>query len=100
MFFLVAYDISDPQRLRKVARLMEEYGARVQRSVFECRLSDDKLLALVAELMLLIKPRYDRVNIYRFCASCPRLGEREAGRDMKAFDETTSPDGATGVFIY
>ena len=38
--YLVAYDISDPKRLRKVATACEDYGYRqVNSRVFLCRLS-------------------------------------------------------------
>jgi CRISPR-associated protein Cas2 len=33
--WIVLYDIRDPKRLRKVAKIMENYGIRVQKSVFE-----------------------------------------------------------------
>lgn len=33
--WVVLYDIRDPKRLRKVAKVMENYGIRVQKSVFE-----------------------------------------------------------------
>ena len=33
--WLVIYDIRDSKRLRKVAKCMESYGMRVQKSVFE-----------------------------------------------------------------
>ncbi|OKH15961.1 CRISPR-associated endonuclease Cas2 [[Limnothrix rosea] IAM M-220] len=42
MFYLVAYDISDNKRRKKIADLLEGYGCRVQFSVFECRLSVKK----------------------------------------------------------
>lgn len=38
--YLVIYDISNPRRLRHVARIMEGYGHRLQYSVFESRLND------------------------------------------------------------
>ena len=37
--FLICYDISDAKRLRKVERITEGYGYRLQESVFFCRLS-------------------------------------------------------------
>jgi CRISPR-associated protein Cas2 len=37
--FLVAYDIADPVRLRRVCSVMEEHGERLQYSVFLCDLS-------------------------------------------------------------
>ncbi len=33
--WVVLYDIRNPKRLRKVAKIMEYYGIRVQKSVFE-----------------------------------------------------------------
>ena len=35
--YLVAYDICDPKRLRKVAHTCEDFGFRRQYSVFLCR---------------------------------------------------------------
>lgn len=37
--YLIAYDISDPKRLRRVIKVMEAYGQRLQYSVFLCDLS-------------------------------------------------------------
>lgn len=34
MKFLIAYDVADEKRLRKVAKYFEQYAQRVQRSVF------------------------------------------------------------------
>lgn len=42
--FLIAYDIRDPQRLRQVCKTMEEYGERLQYSVFICDLSRTELV--------------------------------------------------------
>jgi CRISPR-associated protein Cas2 len=36
---LIAYDIANPRRLRRVIKLMESYGERLQYSVFLCDLS-------------------------------------------------------------
>lgn len=37
--YLIAYDIADPVRLRRVIKHMEGYGERLQYSVFLCDLS-------------------------------------------------------------
>jgi len=42
--FLIAYDICDPKRLRQVCKTMEEYGERLQYSVFICDLSRTELV--------------------------------------------------------
>ena len=42
--FLVAYDIRDPKRLRRVCKITQAYGERLQYSVFVCDLSPSELL--------------------------------------------------------
>ncbi|MGH3941488.1 MAG: CRISPR-associated endonuclease Cas2 [Pseudonocardiaceae bacterium] len=37
--YLMAYDIADPKRLRRICTLMEDHGERLQYSVFLCDLS-------------------------------------------------------------
>lgn len=70
MIVVVAYDIASPARLRKVARLMKSFGLRVQRSVFECDLSQAHLAEMTRLLRLAINSKHDRVHIYRICESC------------------------------
>ena len=36
MFYLVSYDIPDTKRRTKLAKTLEDFGDRVQYSVFEC----------------------------------------------------------------
>jgi CRISPR-associated protein Cas2 len=37
--YLIAYDIADPSRLRRICTLMQDHGERLQYSVFLCDLS-------------------------------------------------------------
>ena len=62
--FLIVYDICEPSRLRQVARVMETYGIRVQKSVFECRLSSRSLTELRKRLLNLLVLVEDSVRIY------------------------------------
>ena len=64
MDYLVCYDICDPKRLRQVARVIEAYGERVQKSVFECALSDEARRQLMDELRQVMRPTEDQVRIY------------------------------------
>ena len=43
---LIAYDIRDPARLRRVCKLMEAHGERLQYSVFVCDLTKTELTYL------------------------------------------------------
>lgn len=66
---LLVYDVSDERRLRRVARVCEAYGQRVQRSVFELHLQPGQLPALQARLRELVEPGEDKVRYYRLCAA-------------------------------
>jgi len=73
MDLLVAYDISTEdlageRRLQRVAKVCEQYGVRVQKSVFEARLSATQLERLINDLLEVIVPRSDSVRIYRLNA--------------------------------
>ena len=46
MLHLVAYDVRKPKRLRYVAKICENYGLRVEYSVFECDLKEELFNAL------------------------------------------------------
>lgn len=47
-YYLISYDIADPARLRKVHKIVRDFGDRLQFSVFLCELSPREL-ALVRE---------------------------------------------------
>ena len=59
--YIVAYDIADPRRWRKVFRLMNGYGAWVQLSVFQCRMNRRRQAELLARLDRLIDHKEDHV---------------------------------------
>jgi CRISPR-associated protein Cas2 len=62
---LVAYDISDPKRLRKVAKLLQEHGIRVQNSTFELKVSEKSLQSIKDMLLEHIDSEYDKLFIFR-----------------------------------
>ena len=67
MFVVVAYDIADDRRRNRVASELENFGSRVQFSVFECHLSRSQFKDLQSRLALLIVEEADRVCYYRLC---------------------------------
>lgn len=70
MFVVVSYDISDDRRRGRVANALEDFGERVQLSVFECRLEPAQLDRLRRRMLKLLKLEEDRLRIYRLCAAC------------------------------
>jgi CRISPR-associated protein Cas2 len=70
MLILIAYDITDPKRLHRVAKLCEDYGVRVQLSVFECRLEAARFEFFWEDLTKLLDPATDRAVAYPICTLC------------------------------
>jgi CRISPR-associated protein Cas2 len=70
MLRLVAYDIADSRRLRKVANLCKNYGVRIEYSVFECDLDEKLFSSFWEQLRKLIDAKKDRLIVYRICANC------------------------------
>jgi CRISPR-associated protein Cas2 len=68
--YLVAYDIADPKRLRKVARTCEDFGTRKQYSVFLCRLSPTDLVRLRSRLYDVLNLAEDQVLFVPVCGKC------------------------------
>ena len=69
MLVLVTYDVATDttegrRRLRAVARACEDWGQRVQYSVFECDLDPAQWTALRARLIGIIDPARDSLRFY------------------------------------
>ncbi|CDD57377.1 cRISPR-associated endoribonuclease Cas2 2 [Bacteroides pectinophilus CAG:437] len=69
MLVLITYDVNTESsagktRLRKVAKQCENYGRRVQNSVFECILDQTQCIMLKAALSDIIDERVDSLRFY------------------------------------
>ncbi len=58
---VVSYDISDPDRLRKVFKIMRGFGDHLQYSVFRCALSAQERVRLTSILSGVIDHNEDQV---------------------------------------
>jgi CRISPR-associated protein Cas2 len=69
MLILVTYDVSTVEkpgrrRLRRVAQACEDYGTRVQKSVFECQVGQTEWVQLKDRLLREIKTDEDSLRFY------------------------------------
>jgi CRISPR-associated endonuclease Cas2 len=64
MEFLIAYDITDPRRLTRVATYLERCACRTQKSVFLFHGSRQALDAILPGLLGLVDPASDRVQVW------------------------------------
>jgi CRISPR-associated protein Cas2 len=69
VLILITYDVSTIEkagqcRLRRVARACEDYGVRVQKSVFECQVGQVEWVQLRNRLLREIKEDQDSLRFY------------------------------------
>ncbi len=69
MLVLITYDVctmdkAGRRRLRRVAKGCQDYGQRVQFSVFECTVGDKEWVLLKDRLMKEIDPKQDSLRFY------------------------------------
>lgn len=63
-FFIAAYDVRDPKRLRRAREVMKGWSTGGQKSVFECFLTPAESGEMVAELRAVLE-REDRYLMVR-----------------------------------
>jgi len=89
MFIVVTYDIIDDKRRTRVAKTMEDYGTRVQYSVFECILEEEHLTEMFDTLKSHINHEEDSIRFYILCKGCitsvKMLGKGELTEDKDVF---------------
>ncbi len=73
MMMLVSYDVARDEngakRLRRVAKLCEDFGQRVQYSVFECLVDPAQWIELKSKLCKEINPEFDSLRFYHLGAN-------------------------------
>lgn len=71
--FLVAYDIANDRQRRRLARLLQGYGQRMQKSVFLCDLDLSTLQRLKADLGRTAIGESDQLKLLPVRAEAGRL---------------------------
>lgn len=62
--FLLAYDIREPRRLRRVHRVAKDFGEPLQYALFVCDLTQVELLRLKSALVDEVNQAQDSVSIF------------------------------------
>ena len=78
MLVVVTYDVSTEtsagrRRLRRVAKVCESMGQRVQKSVFECQVNNMEMEDLERRLLAEIDETEDNLRFYRISESAQLL---------------------------
>ncbi len=91
--YLISYDICGDKKRRNIAKELENYGKRVQYSVFECDLDKAKFNELYQKLIKLMNDgeSLDSVRIYSICKNCMDktviIGSSQSSNDVDEDDD-------------
>lgn len=79
--YTIAYDLSDDRERRRIDKLLKGWGFRVQKSVFECRLTRNEKRRLTAALQAL-KLETGSARLYRLAGDLPVRFGTDKGEDL------------------
>ena len=88
MLRLIVYDIASPKRLRRVAKVCEDFGFRVQKSVFECWLEKERFDRLWQALLVEIDKQNDSLVAYTLDATAAKA-RHQAGNQTILTEKRT-----------
>ncbi len=86
--YLAIYDITDAKRLNKVANILQDYGVRIQKSVFELRLSTASRQLMEKRLRAVMDEQKDGIKLFPLCEACV---DKKSGLENFSGWEETSP---------
>lgn len=67
---VVSYDITNNRKRKKIADILEEYGHRVQYSVYEITVPSGEVRTLRSRLAKHLKKSTDTIRYYPLCQKC------------------------------
>ena len=91
MVILIAYDVSTAnklgqKRLRRVARACEDYGVRVQKSLFECQVCKAEWAVLRNRLLKAVDLKQDSLRFYYLDKDARKKTEHHGIKEPVDFD--------------
>lgn len=68
--WVVCYDVPDDRRRNKIAEILDDYGDRVQYSVYEVQVTEKHFRRMVRRLRAILDNLEDSVRVYPACQRC------------------------------
>lgn len=89
--YVVSYDISSNKLRNKLAKLLEEYGIRVQYSVFECNLKPAEYKKLEENIIKTMAGSNEgNIRIYAICRDCKEKINAIGENDLQKYTTNNS----------
>lgn len=70
MTYFFSYDVTDTRRRNQISKALEQFGLRVQKSVFQCDMPAEKAEKLKNILLTVINKKEDSLLFYPVCDDC------------------------------
>jgi len=70
--YIVAYDVAENRRRKRLADVLLDAGARIGLSLFRARLTHAEAVTLREEAARVINTSTDRVHVFRLCEHCAK----------------------------
>jgi len=70
MNYLFCYDIANTYKRNQISTMLEQFGLRIQKSVFQCDVSAEKAEELKKALINLIEKKEDSLLFCPICDAC------------------------------
>lgn len=69
-FYIISYDVVKNSKRNRISKKLKNYGTRVQKSVFECVITEKQYYQLKEKLEQIIDRQTDSLRFYRLCEKC------------------------------
>jgi CRISPR-associated protein Cas2 len=82
MQIIVAYDIPENKRRERLRKALRRFGNPVQKSVFECDLTQRQIETMTQTIRDIISLSEDNVRYYKICKNCAGEVEVFGGKPL------------------
>jgi len=83
MHVVVVYDISDNKRRERLRKSLMRFGNSVQKSVFECDLTQRQIEKMERTVRAIMSAAEDNIRYYKICGACAREVEVFGGKSLE-----------------
>lgn len=83
MHVIVVYDIPDNKRRERLRKSLMTFGNSVQKSVFECDLTQRQIEKMERVIRAIMSATEDNIRYYKICNNCAREVEVFGGKSLE-----------------
>ena len=83
MQVIVVYDIPDNKRRERLRKSLMTFGNSVQKSVFECDLTQRQIEKMERVVRSIMSAAEDNIRYYKICNNCAREAEVFGGKSLE-----------------